>query len=92
MNTLGEFRISANAVAQEVGGELIVLDMVTERYLAIDRVGSQIWGFLSQGFPLVEVIDKLTALYGVDRSRIEQDVKCFVQQLEDLGLGTQSWS
>lgn len=82
------FQISDEAIAQEVGGELIVLDMATERYLAVDRVGRKIWGLLGEGRTMTAVVDEMTALYGIDRTRIEQDVAAFVAQLADLGLGT----
>lgn len=84
------FQISDEAIAQEVGGELIVLDMATERYLAVDRVGRQIWGLLGEGRTITAVVDEVTTLYGVERARVEQDVAAFVAQLTDLGLGTLS--
>ena len=88
MNTLsGTFAIGTNAVAQEVGGELIVLDMHTERYLSIDPVGRRIWGLLAEGSTLVRVVEEVSTFYGVDRSRIERDVAAFVAQLHELGLG-----
>ena len=84
------FQISDEAIAQEVGGELIVLDMATERYLAVDRVGRQIWGLLGDGRTITAVVDEVTTIYGVDRARVEQDVAAFVAQLAELGLGTLS--
>ncbi len=81
------FRISEHAIAQEVGGELIVLDMTTERYLSIDRVGRKIWGLLDEGRTIPAVVDELTAHYGIDRARIHDDVSTFITQLEQLGLG-----
>ena len=84
------FQFSDEAIAQEVGGELIVLDMATERYLAVDRVGRQIWGLLGEGRTITAVVDEVTTIYGVDRARVEQDVAAFVAQLAELGLGTVS--
>ena len=82
------FHISDSAIAQEVGGELIVLDMATERYLAVDRVGRQIWGLLGDGRTVTDVVDEISTLYRVDRARIAKDVSAFVAQMEHLGLGT----
>lgn len=81
------FQLSQNAIAQEVGGELIVLDMLTERYLSVDKVGCTIWGLLDQGRKIGTVIDEISDHYRVDRSRIALDVSAFVGQLEHLGLG-----
>ena len=64
--------------------------MATERYLAVDRVGRQIWGLLGEGRTITAVVDEVTTLYGVERARVEQDVAAFVAQLTDLGLGTLS--
>ncbi len=88
MNTLTEtFRISTDAIAQEVGGELIVLDMASERYMSVDQVGRKIWGLLVDGRTLSNVVDEVVALYDVDRARVEHDVSAFVERLEELGLG-----
>lgn len=84
----GTFRIGDNAIAQEVGGELIVLDMVTERYLSVDHVGRHIWGLLDEGRTIAQVVDEISTHYQVDRARIENDVARFIEQLEGLGLGT----
>lgn len=82
------FQLSQSAIAQEVGGELIVLDMATERYLSVDQVGRRIWGLLDDGRPIGSVIDEISNHYRVDRTRIAEDVSAFVGQLEHLGLGT----
>ena len=84
------FELGTDAVAQQVGGELIILDMATERYLAVDPVGSQIWNQLTQNRSLFAVVDAIAARYTVDRARIESDVAAFVGQLEALGLGRRS--
>ena len=80
------FTISSDAVSQHVGKELIILDMATERYLAIDAVGERIWDLLCQDHELRTVVDSLVARYGVDRSRVESDVVAFVETLTQLGL------
>ena len=80
------FTISSDAVSQHVGKELIILDMATERYLAIDAVGERIWDLLCQDHELRTVVDSLVARYGVDRSRVESDVAAFVETLTQLGL------
>lgn len=81
------FQLNDNAIAQEVGGELIVLDMATERYLSVDKVGRTVWGLLGEGRTLGTVIDEISSHYRVDRVRVAEDVSAFVGQLEDLGLG-----
>ena len=82
------FTVGPGAVAQDLGGELVVLDMVTERYLTINPVGARIWELLVQGRDLDAVADALVSHYRVDRSQVEHDVNAFVGRLEALGLGS----
>ena len=81
------FTIGLDAITQDVGGELIILDLATERYLSVDPVGARIWDLLQAQLPMSEVLDQLVARYGVARERIEADLGAFVASLESLGLG-----
>lgn len=81
------FKIGLDAITQDVGGELIILDVATERYLSVDRVGARIWELLQTERPMSDVLDQLVARYGVARERVEADLGVFVARLESLGLG-----
>lgn len=81
------FKIGLDAITQDVGGELIILDLATERYLSVDPVGARIWALLQTERPLSEVLEQLVERYGVSRERIEADLEAFVASLESLGLG-----
>ncbi len=81
------FKIGLDAITQDVGGELIILDVATERYLSVDRVGARIWELLQTERPMFDVLDQLVERYGVARERVEADLGAFVARLESLGLG-----
>ena len=87
MQTGDTFKIGLDAITQDVGGELIILDLATERYLSVDPVGARIWDLLQTERPMSEVLDQLVERYGVARERIEADLGAFVASLESLGLG-----
>lgn len=81
------FKIGPEAITQDVGGELIILDLATERYLSVDPVGARIWDLLQADRLMSDVLEELVQRYGVARERVESDLEAFVASLESLGLG-----
>ena len=58
--------------AQEVDGEMVLLDMGTENYFGLDRVAGDIWKFLREGRTVGETYDALLEIYDVDPQRLDQ--------------------
>ena len=77
---------SGEVLAQEVGGEAVLLDLAGERYFGLDPVGTRIWALLAQAPVLEEVHATLCEEFQAEPARIETDLLALVQQLAAAGL------
>ena len=79
-------RPSAEVLAQEVGGEAVLLDLAGERYFGLDPVGTRIWALLAQAPVLEQVHATLCEEFQAEPARIETGLLALVQQLAAAGL------
>jgi len=79
-------RHSTKVLAQEVGGEAVLLDLGSERYFGLDPVGTRIWALLADASDLAQVHAALCGEFDAEPSRIEADLLALVRQLADAGL------
>ena len=77
---------SGEVLAQEVGGEAVLLDLAGERYFGLDPVGTRIWALLAQAPVLEQVHATLCEEFQAEPARIETDLLALVQQLAAAGL------
>ena len=77
---------SGEVLAQEVGGEAVLLDLASERYFGLDPVGTRIWALLAQAPVLEQVHATLCEEFQAEPARIETDLLALVQQLAAAGL------
>jgi len=82
-----KFRASDDVVAREVGGEMVLLDLVSGTYFGLGAVGSRVWEQLSQGeASLAQLADLIEAEFDAPREVIEQDLAELIGQLVDKQL------
>ena len=72
--------------AQEVDGEMVLLDMESENYFGLDEVGTSIWQAMQENADLSEVFKSLLGQYDVGEEVLENDLKVFVEKLQESGL------
>jgi hypothetical protein len=73
-------------VFQEIGGEAVLLDLASEKYFALNPVGTRIWTAIGDGAPLQRAYETLLAEYDVDPARLEADLLALVDELARAGL------
>jgi hypothetical protein len=82
-----KFRASDDVVAREVGGEMVLLDLVSGTYFGLGAVGSRVWEQLSQGeASLAQLADLIEAEFDAPREVIERDLAELIGQLVDKQL------
>ena len=87
MMNIEKFRASDDVVAREVGGEMVLLDLVSGTYFGLGAVGSRVWEQLSQGeASLAQLADLIEAEFDAPREVIEQDLAKLIGQLVDKQL------
>ena len=72
--------------AQEVDGEMVLLDMNSENYFGLDAVGADIWQAMQEKETLQEVLDVLLEQYDVEEEVLKRDLLTFVGKLLENGL------
>jgi hypothetical protein len=79
-------RVAPEIMIQEVGGESVILDLKTEKYLGLDEVGTRMWQLLMESDSIQAAYDKLLAEYEVPPAQLEKDLRDFVDGLLENGL------
>ena len=77
---------SESAMAREVDGELVILDVPSGRFFALNDVGRLIWDRLESDCSHDQLVDAVMAGYAVDRDEASRDVAELMAQLVDAGL------
>ena len=78
--------IPDDVVFRDVGGEAVLLNLVTGTYFGLDEVGTRIWHLVGEHGSTEPVIAALLAEYEVDEPKVRQDVDRLIRQLLDTGL------
>lgn len=77
---------SPDAVAQNVGSEMVLLHVPSDRFVSLDEVGSAMWRATTENASLDEALVVLLAEFEVDVTRLRADLASFVKELEELGI------
>ena len=86
MNLSQKIVFSDTVFAQEVDGEMVLLDMNSENYFGLDEVGTMIWLAMQEKETLQEVYEAMLDQYEVEPEILERDLLDFVQKLSESGL------
>ena len=86
MNVNQKVTFAETVFAQEVDGEMVLLDMESENYFGLDEVGTAIWQAMQEKESLQKVLEVLLELYDVEAEILERDLSDFVNKLLESGL------
>jgi ornithine carbamoyltransferase len=86
MNLEQKITFAETVFAQEVDGEMVLLDMESENYFGLDEVGTAIWQAMQEKVTLKEVLEVLLEQYEVEEEMLEKDLSDFVGKLLESGL------
>ena len=79
------FTIPPTVLWQDVGGDVVLLNVETEQYYSLDPVGSRIVTQLTT-LPFDAAVSALEADFDVDPSTLAQDIESLVDELLGAGL------
>ena len=86
MNLDQRITFADTVFAQEVDGEMVLLDMNSENYFGLDEVGTAIWQAMQEKENLKEVLEVLLEQYEVEEDVLKNDLMAFVEKLKESGL------
>ena len=79
-------QLSEDAIAQQVSGETVILDLKSEQYFSLDVVGTRVWQLLQETSNLQQVYDQLLNEYEVEPGRLLADLEALIDSLANEGL------
>lgn len=66
----------------DLEGEVVVLDMESGQYYGLNEVGARILELVQEPQSVEAIVEALSKEYDVEKSRLEQDVVGFLQDME----------
>ena len=81
-------RTAPDVMIQEVGGESVLLDLKTERYLGLNEVGTRMWQALLESESIQAAYETLLAEYEVAPEQLEEDLRDLLDRLLENALIT----
>ena len=82
----GTVKMSPNVIFREIAGESILLNLDTETYWGLDKVGTDILKSLLESETFQHAQERLRTEYDIDPNTLHQDIDELVQNLVDAGL------
>ena len=79
-------RLKAGVEWQQVDDEVVVLDLSSSAYLAVNGSGAALWRLVAAGTTESQFVEELTASFPVDVDQAHADVMQFTMQLRDFAL------
>ena len=74
------------AVACDLEGEVVILNLESGVYFGLNAVGGDIWNYIQSEHTIEEIIQHLLQQYRVERSRCEAEVNALLQTMATRGL------
>lgn len=80
------FKVSPNAVFETFDDEVVVINMASGSYYALDAIALGIWNLVQEQHPLHRIVEATQQVYKGEPDAIESAVKAFVDDLEQEDL------
>jgi hypothetical protein len=82
-----DFRIArGNALVEQVGDEVAIIDLATHRVSTLNVTGARIWEALAEPNTIEHCVAAIVERTSAPREVIERDTQLFVTRLLDRGL------
>ncbi|MEH2424177.1 MAG: PqqD family protein [Nostoc sp.] len=81
-----QLTIPANVLTQELGGEVVLVNLENEAYYSLNNVGSRMWQLLIEQGNVETATQQLLQTFAVDEATLRQDVAELVDELVQEGL------
>jgi hypothetical protein len=73
---------------QQVGDEVVLLNVDSSEYHNLNDVGTRMWQVLEESADVASAYQVLCATYDVDEDKLHDDLGAFIQELIEKGLLT----
>lgn len=77
---------SPDALAQELDGETVIMDMASESYFGLNEAGTEIWNLLDGTRTPAEIAARLADVYDAPVETLQRDCITLLTTLREAGL------
>ena len=81
-------KVSSNAICRELGEEIVIMDLASEKYFKLNSTGAVIWKLIEEGKEKHHITRRLVELFDIGEDDAESDVEELISQLQQAGLVT----
>lgn len=81
-----EVRPSPDVVAQELEGEVVLVNLRTNRIFALNRTGARLWQLLTSGADRSGIQRELRREFDVDSAELDHEIDLLLAHLAAEGL------
>lgn len=86
MENDGLVTVPSDVILQELGDEIVVANLNTGVYFALNEVAARTWALLRDAPTLDAVVSSLLEEYEIDESTLKADLQGLLEQFEQHGL------
>jgi hypothetical protein len=83
---LDTYQRSPDAIARAFDGEMVLLNVATGDYFALNETGTTVWEAIGAPATVDDVASRISQRHDVDVSQAKGDVLDFLSELQNRGL------
>ena len=83
-----QYAVHPSVICRELGGETVLLNLVSGIYYGLDAVGTRVWQLLVEGRTISGVCEAMLEEFDVAPDVLHDDVVRLVGELRDRGIVT----
>ena len=83
-----QYAVHPSVICRELGGETVLLNLVSGIYYGLDAVGTRVWQLLVEGHTIAGMCEAMLEEYDVAPHVVHDDVVRLVGELRDRGIVT----
>lgn len=82
----GLVTVPSDVILQELGDEIVVANLDTGVYFALNEVSARVWALLREVPSLDAVVSTLLTEYEIDETTVRTDLEGLIEQFKQHGL------
>ena len=86
VDTTAAIQVPDDVLYRDLGGEAVIVSLVTGKYYGLDEVGTRAWALLAEHGRVEPAYQALLAEYDVDEAQLRRDLLQLIEALAEHGL------
>jgi coenzyme PQQ synthesis protein D (PqqD) len=86
METVADYKVNPNVVAQRVEDQIVVVNLETNRIFALNSTAARVWELLSEGRDDSAIHAELRQEYAVDAGELSSEIERLLQEMNAESL------